>query len=239
MPRRPTTTLISAPPAGDTAGTRDAILDAAERTFARQGYTATTIKQLAAAAGVTSALLYYYFPDKEGLYREVLRRMIATIAERGAGALAHAPTPDAAIRALVAAQTAILLERPELPKILIRELIDFEAAHADASISTLAAGTFKRLCTIIEHGQREGRFRPELDARFAAISIVAQIVYFHLARPAVGILLGYGPRGITAETARAFGAHAGEFALAALCAPATPARRRTQRRTAPRGAKRS
>lgn len=52
---------------------RDQILDAAEWLFAEQGYARTTIKQIGRAAGVNSALLYYYFTDKEELYQEALR----------------------------------------------------------------------------------------------------------------------------------------------------------------------
>jgi AcrR family transcriptional regulator len=49
--------------------TRHLILDAAERLFAAQGFPRTTIKQIGQAAGVNSALLYYYFGDKDRLYR--------------------------------------------------------------------------------------------------------------------------------------------------------------------------
>ena len=44
----------------ESAPTQDLILDAAERLFARQGFTATTIKQIGRAASVNPALLYYY-----------------------------------------------------------------------------------------------------------------------------------------------------------------------------------
>ena len=53
----------------DPTDTRIAILDAAEELFALHGFTATTIKQIGATADVNSALLYYYFADKETLYR--------------------------------------------------------------------------------------------------------------------------------------------------------------------------
>jgi AcrR family transcriptional regulator len=217
----------------DTAG-RDGILDAAERVFARQGFAATTIKQIGAEARVNSALLYYYFDDKESLYRAVLGRAITTLGARMSGALEHARSPDDAIRAFTRAQTEVIIEHPTLPRILIRELFDHEASHAEPASIGVAVGAFQRLCDIIRHGQRDGRFRADLDPRFAAISVIAQVVYFNVARPAVGILLGYGPGGITAATARDFGEHAGAFALAALAAPAAPARERTATRRARR-----
>lgn len=53
---------------------RDTILREASDLFARQGYTATSIKQIAAAAGCTTAALYYYFEDgKSQILREVIR----------------------------------------------------------------------------------------------------------------------------------------------------------------------
>ena len=62
--------------------TRDLILDAAERLFAAQGFTPTTIKQIGREAGVNSALLYYYFADKDQLYREVLQRFVSRLVSR-------------------------------------------------------------------------------------------------------------------------------------------------------------
>lgn len=57
--------------------TRDLILDAAEALFARQGYHATTIKQVAANVGVQGPALYKHFASKRALFEEVLERLFA------------------------------------------------------------------------------------------------------------------------------------------------------------------
>ena len=44
----------------------------------------------------------------------------------------------------------------------------------------------------------------------------AQVVYFIVARPAIGLFFGEGARGVPEATAREFGSHAGEFAVRAL-----------------------
>src|ERR1700722_5536128 len=54
-------------PPGD-AVTRDAILNAAHAAFVEQGYTATTIRGVARAAGVDPALVYHYFGGKPALF---------------------------------------------------------------------------------------------------------------------------------------------------------------------------
>jgi len=57
--------------------TRDLILDAAESLFARQGYQATTIKQVAEQVGVQGPALYKHFAGKRALFEEVLERLFA------------------------------------------------------------------------------------------------------------------------------------------------------------------
>jgi len=56
----------------DAAGTRQLLLDAARRRFARQGYAATTVRDIADDAGVNVALINRYFTSKEGLFEACL-----------------------------------------------------------------------------------------------------------------------------------------------------------------------
>jgi TetR/AcrR family transcriptional regulator, transcriptional repressor of aconitase len=51
---------------------RRAIVEAAVPLFARKGFAGTTTRELAAAAGVSEALLFKHFPSKQSLYREIL-----------------------------------------------------------------------------------------------------------------------------------------------------------------------
>ena len=198
------------------ASTQDLILDAAERLFAKQGFTATTIKQIGNEAAVNPALLYYYYDSKETLYKAMLQRILGHLLARGTDAMERASTHADRIRAFVRAQAKLLGEHPHFPQLLVRELVDHKAAHAEEAITTTAAGAFKRLCDVIERGQVEGVFRKSMDPRFATISTISQVAYFAIARPAVGILLGHGTGGPPRDVAERFYAHAEEFALNAL-----------------------
>ncbi len=51
---------------------RRTLLDAALRLFSRQGYRATTVRDIAKAAGVSTGNLYHHFPDKEAIFRTLL-----------------------------------------------------------------------------------------------------------------------------------------------------------------------
>ncbi len=198
------------------AAAREALLDAAEVLFARQGFEATTIKQIGAAAGLNPALLYYYFGNKEELYRAVLGRIVGELVRRGQARLDAASSPEDAVRGVVETQTRFLLAHPNAPKLFVREMVDHEARHGERVILQMAAGLFARLCEVIQAGQRHGVFRRDLEPRFAVVSVISQMVYFHLAKPAVGLFYGLGPDGITEELVQRFGRHAAEFALHAL-----------------------
>lgn len=64
---------------------RKNILDASQRLFARFGYHAVTIRQIASEAGVPLALVGYYFGQKQELYDAIFGDLIGTLAERRVG----------------------------------------------------------------------------------------------------------------------------------------------------------
>ena len=60
---------------------REQILDAATRAFARSGFAATSLDDIAAEAGVSHVILYRHFDSKAELYRAVLDRACARLDE--------------------------------------------------------------------------------------------------------------------------------------------------------------
>jgi len=205
-----------------TPDSRTGILDAAEQLFARQGFRPTTIKAIAGAAGVNTALLYYYFPDKQGLYHAVLERAFGGLIDEGQDRLSGDADPEQAVRGFIALQASYFGRHPNRPHLFVRELLDHGAEHAAGQLTRLAATLFRRLCGLIEQGQATGRFRPDLDPRRAAISVISQVAWFQVARPAIGILVGAGTAGPPSEWADGFPAHAADFAISALRSPRPP-----------------
>jgi TetR/AcrR family transcriptional regulator len=58
---------------------REAILEAAEEVFAREGFDGARIDTIAAEAGYNKSLLFHYFGDKEGLYRAIIKKLKASM----------------------------------------------------------------------------------------------------------------------------------------------------------------
>lgn len=90
---------VAAPPpaalASKSEKSRDAILEAAAKLFRRQGYSATTLRQIAGLANIKAGSIYYYFESKEAILDEVLNQGIHRIfdavktALKQAGAVSH------------------------------------------------------------------------------------------------------------------------------------------------------
>ncbi|MBA2625619.1 MAG: helix-turn-helix transcriptional regulator, partial [Acidimicrobiia bacterium] len=68
--------------------------------FARAGFAATSMEDVAAAAGITKLIVYRHYESKEELYRAVLVRVSARLAEELADGLEHARR-GAGVRALL------------------------------------------------------------------------------------------------------------------------------------------
>src|SRR5579862_2295324 len=68
--------------AGRSAATRDALVVAARRLFAEQGFAEVATDAIVAAAGVTRGALYHQFADKTALFDAVLAAVEADIATR-------------------------------------------------------------------------------------------------------------------------------------------------------------
>ncbi len=75
----------------------------ASQLFASKGYDATSLRDIADAAGITKAALYYWFPEKERLFVRVVESRMGSLIERVSLAIDHAPDPIAKIRAFLLA----------------------------------------------------------------------------------------------------------------------------------------
>ncbi|MFI9274293.1 TetR/AcrR family transcriptional regulator [Kitasatospora sp. NPDC052896] len=95
------------------AGRRTAIMEAAARVIARRGVRGLRVEELAAEAGVSTALIYYHFKDRTGILRQTLE-FISDRAERYTRQQAAGGEPPSAREEL---EQALLLELQDTPEV--------------------------------------------------------------------------------------------------------------------------
>lgn len=147
----------------DPEGVRRAILLAATAEFARTGYTATRIEDIAAQTATSKRMVYYYFGDKEGLYRQVLESSYAHVrAGESALRLDHLP-PVEALRALVEFTFDHHRSNPDFIRLVMIENVHYAAnLKASGLMGRVNAGAIEKLADICARGQAAGLFRDDI-----------------------------------------------------------------------------
>lgn len=138
---------------------REAILDAAERLFAEQGYSGAALSEIARAAGLGNAGLIHHFPGKAALYRAVLERLAADIDARLEAGLSTAADPAERLRVFVRVQLDWALQRPQALRLIQRELLD-NADRVRSARSLPLAGFVAAGMALVEAAQAAGRLAP-------------------------------------------------------------------------------
>jgi AcrR family transcriptional regulator len=117
---------------GTAAGTRQRVLDAAERLFAARGFARTSVRDITEAAGANLGAVNYHFRSKDNLYAEVFARRAALFNEPVLAAAREAAgaarkNPDRAFRALGRAFLAPHVDRDtslRLFRLFAREIVE-------------------------------------------------------------------------------------------------------------------
>jgi TetR/AcrR family transcriptional regulator, fatty acid metabolism regulator protein len=167
---------------------RQKILDAAVRAFARKGYHACRVGEIAEEAGVAYGLVYHYFGSKEEvlqtIFRDTWEQMLARIRE------VEEADDDAPEK--VRKVTALLLRTwrrdPDLVRVLVRE-VTRSPEQLQQQIEEIGHA-YDALERIVASGQASGDFRADLDPKVAAT-----VFYGALEETLTGWVMGQLPDG--------------------------------------------
>ncbi len=174
------------------------ILAAAEQAFAERGLAGARTDQIARAARVNKALLYYYFKSKEELYGAVLdslfREQRASIeAARAPSSLPRAKkSHQQVVLAFIAGFMDFASHHPNYVRLMQREVMT-RGPQFQHIIQTYTLPSFRRLVKIIEEGISAGEFRA-VDPAQTVISLISLTIFYFSAAPVLRELLGSDPR---------------------------------------------
>jgi AcrR family transcriptional regulator len=187
---------------GEARVARDAILRAAEDVFARDGFDGARVDAIAEASGYNKALLFHYFGDKLGLYREVvcmrrdeseLQRTQAVLAATGD---CDSPMDAERVRGFI--ETMVrwhfdhLVAHPRLQRILAWEAAEgwstlIEAKHGVGQMCPLWIGP---IVAFIEQAKSAGIIRQDVDPRMAIAHVKSMVLIHLLSLPNYEALFG-------------------------------------------------
>jgi TetR/AcrR family transcriptional regulator, fatty acid metabolism regulator protein len=165
---------------------RRQILDAAVRAFAKKGYHASRVSDIAEEAGVAYGLVYHYFESKdavlESIFREMWGMMVAAI-----NAIEQIEeSPREQLRKSCAIVLRTWRDYPDVVRVLVREVAR-SGEQLQREVEEIAHA-FEALQRIVQRGQDQRVFRDDISPRLAA-----WVIYGALEEILTGWVLGRLP----------------------------------------------
>lgn len=171
--------------------TETLILQAAEREFMTKGFTGARTTAIAEAAGVTHAMLHYYFRTKEKLFDRIVSEKIGVLKDALIKSIGNFDMPlDEMIRNVVEHHLEFIASNPDLPRFLIGELYgDSErSSKILGKVQTFAPVMINVLQDKIDAAAAKGECRA-IDAKMLALDIASLNIFSFLATPIVNAAL--------------------------------------------------
>ncbi|HQE06718.1 TetR/AcrR family transcriptional regulator [Thermomonas sp.] len=165
-------------PAADAPDQRASVLDAALACFVRQGIGATSLRDIAREAGVTPALLHYYFGDKPQLQAAVVEERLMPVMAMLREPLQQAGDDVAALIAgFVGGVGKMAIAHPWLPPLWVREVLCEGGALRDVMFRRVGPVIPNMMAARFAAAQARGEIQPDLDPRLLMVSLVGLTLF--------------------------------------------------------------
>ena len=158
----------------DPGSTRAAVVAAAADAFSRRGFDGVVVDDIARAAGVNKAMIYYHFQDKLALYRFIVCDMLREAGARVATIADADDTAPAKVARFIEQFVDLTDSRPYFPTLMMREIAE-GAPHLDPDTLALMRTVFVTFGRIVSQGQEGGVFR-QVHPVLAYMSILGPLL---------------------------------------------------------------
>lgn len=210
---QPARQIARAQPDGDDVRRR--ILDAAEEVFAGRGYAAATTREIAERAGIGKRMVFYYFPNKDAVYRAVLERVLVGLVaihqhiRENPGQVAGLPAAAEQLTRFAATNVCAV-------KVWLREIID-GGPHLAGLTNEYLKPLFTQVAGEVERNMQRGIFRPG-DPMQVLMNVGGLTLFYFLMQPLLEIVWERDP--LAPETVDARAAAVRDFLLHGLAGAA-------------------
>lgn len=172
--------------------TEDRILQAAEAEFLAKGYAGARTTAIAEAAGVTHAMLHYYFRTKDKLFERILDEKIQLVRDIMLFGMGDPGKPLAErVVATVERHFDFLAANPSLPRFMVNEVfgiperMSLVAEQMRLHVPLLLAALQYEIDALADSGKCR-----RVDARMLLLDIISLNIFTFMARPIVNSLMG-------------------------------------------------
>ena len=163
---------------------KEKLLAAATRLFAEKGFAGVSIRQLAEAAGVNSAMISYYYGGKEGLYEAVLTTQYERLLTKfEAIAALEAPVKEKIRQYAEVIRLNHTAEQPLMARLIQGELTS-PTACMEKVVRNYTSRIARIVSGIVQQGVEAGEFRQDIPPIFATLALAGMLNFYFILREA-------------------------------------------------------
>ena len=159
--------------------TRQKLYEAAVTLIAEQGFSATTVDEIAERAGVAKGTVYYNFASKSVLFEELLRHgvglLTASLREAAEQTARDGGTKVDALDAMVRAGLVFIARYPSFTQLYVAELWRTNRAW-QPTLMVVRQQVNAAIEDVLHAGVAGGEFSPEIDVRLTAAALVGMVL---------------------------------------------------------------
>ncbi|MBP1325995.1 AcrR family transcriptional regulator [Leucobacter exalbidus] len=142
---------------------RQQILAIAAKLFASQGYSSTTVRDIADEAGILSGSLYHHFASKEAIAQEILRNFFAGMTAKYDAILAAQDDASTTFENLVTASFEIIADQPDAVGLYQNEALFLQTQSGFEFLRETSLRVEGMWIEQLKRGQEAGVFRETFD----------------------------------------------------------------------------
>jgi TetR/AcrR family transcriptional regulator len=171
-------------PSGDAPQQRERLLDAAVQSFAHAGIKASSLRGIAEQAGVTPALVNYYFGNKTRLVEAMIEERFLPLIRGVASGLQQAgDDPRELVERFVRGLSEMVIEHPWIPPLWVREILCEGGMLREQLSQRIAPLIPLLLAQRFAAAQARGALNPDLDPRLLVVSLIGLTMLPYAAAP--------------------------------------------------------
>lgn len=167
------------------------MLEIAMSEFAAHGFRGVSVTTIAKEAGVTPAMIHYYFGNKQGLYEAVLADALGPLLAQLSDTVAHPPGKEDMLPHFLRSYMRLLAKNPQVPSLIVRDVLTPEGQMRDLFLQDFAGRGGRGLRELVIRAQKLGALRAELDPDHTALSLLSMAIFPFVGHPVSGKVLAY------------------------------------------------
>ncbi len=157
--------------------TKEKILRAAMQAFSEKGFNGVSVDEIAKRAGVKKALIYYYFPSKDKIFKEVWDRSLGELEKHLFDEIENEKSYIKKLKGFLKAYIDFVTNRKVISEVINKERASVMSEDKWTDLKERYEGFLSKIASLIDEGKRYNAIYEDIDPMAAANLISGSMVH--------------------------------------------------------------